>query len=148
LTTVRFGERQDGDPGVERLGHPGMCGLVEDRIDVAPDQRFECLGMRPGHGAGLAHFAAPTRDVVPRKTGRRGDVVEHVVQAMVTRAAHQDAQLRFSDCDVFEPRQAGLGPDGEDERVPGRDDGDRADRHWFLEDALAAQRHGKHGRRD
>ncbi len=122
-----------------------MRGLVEDGIDVAADQRLECFGIRPRHGAGLAHLAAPARDVVAGKARRRGDVVEHVVQAVIRRGAHQNAQLRFACRDVFEARQAGLGPHGEHEGVPGRDDGDGADRHRFLEDALPAQRHRKHG---
>ena len=122
-----------------------MRGLVEDRIDVAADQRLECFGVRPRHAAGFAHFAAPARDVVAGKARRRGDVVEHVMQAVIGRGAHQDAQLRFSGRDVFETRQAGLGPHGKHEGVPGRDDGDGADRHRFFEDALAAQRDREHG---
>ena len=132
-------------PASSACVHPAIRGLVEDRIDVAPDQRLEGFGIRPGHAAGLAHFAAPARDVVARKARRRGDVVEHEMQAMVERAAHQDAQLRFSRRDVLEARQAGFGPHREDELVRGRDDGDRAHRHRLLEDAVAAHRHGEHG---
>ena len=79
------------------------------------------------------------------KARRRGDVVEHVMQAVIRRGAHQNAQLRFLGRDVFETRQAGLGPHGKHEGVPGRNDGDGADRHRLFEDALPAQRDRQHG---
>src|SRR5262249_35290489 len=109
-----------------------------------PDERFEGLGMRPGYRPRLAHLTTPAFDVVTREAGGGSDVVEHVMQGMVRRAAHRHAPLRQSARNLLQEPKAGVGPDREYELVPGGNDCDRPNRHWSLEDALAEHRDREH----
>ncbi len=70
-------ERQNFNSGIERLRHPDIGRFVEDRIDVAANERFESLGMNPGHAAGLANFTAPAGDVIACEAGGGSNVVKH-----------------------------------------------------------------------
>src|SRR5262245_11001050 len=100
--------------------------------------------MRPGYRPGLAHLATPASDIVTGEAGGGCDIVKHVMQGMVRRAAHQDTQPRLLARNVLQESQASLGPDREYELVPRGNDGDRPNRHRLLEDTLAAHRDREH----
>src|ERR1700733_1350549 len=117
-----------------------MGRLVEDRVELAARQCREFWSVRIRQKALSAQFATPRRNVVEREAGRSRDVVQRIMQPVITLAAQSDFQRNTSLPDFFERRETGLLLHRKGVRIFRRDDTNDSYGMRLLEDSLSAIR--------